>query len=63
MAASLLQFGDIDSADTLTEIVKHCTAEQVVSSFKKYWLNESSRWFAVVGPDSEESVEKILGDM
>ena len=63
MAASLLQFGDIDSADALTEIVKKCTAEQVISVFKKYWIEESFRWFAVVGPESEESVEKILGDM
>ncbi len=63
MAASLLQFGDIDSADALTDIVKKCTAEQVVSAFKKYWIEESSRWFAVVGLESEESVEKILDAM
>ncbi len=63
MAASLLQFGDIDSADALTETVKKCTAEQVVSVFKKYWIEESSRWFAVVAPESEESVEKILGEL
>ncbi len=63
MAASLLQFGDIDSADALTEVVKKCTAEQVVAAFKKYWIEESSRWFAVVAPEAEESVEKNLSDM
>lgn len=63
MAAGLLQFGNIDSSDALTEIVKKCKAEEVVSVFKKYWMDEPSRWFAVVGAESEESVEKILSEM
>ena len=63
MAASLLQFGDIDSADALTDIVKNCSAGQVISVFKKYWIDETSEWFAVVGPDEEENVEKILDEM
>lgn len=63
MAASLLQFGDIDSADKLTDIVKNCSAEDVLRVFKKYWLSEGSRWFAVVGPENEETVENVLNKM
>lgn len=63
MAASLLQFGDIDSADNLTEIVKKCTAEDVLRVFKKYWQSGSCRWFAVVGTESEEKAEKILSEL
>ena len=63
MAASLLQFGNIDSSDSLTEIVKSCGAEDVLSVFKKYWMDEPSRWFAVVGEELEEKAEKILSEM
>lgn len=60
MAASLLQFGDIDSADHLTDYVKSCTAEDVIRVFKKYWVDESSMWYAVVGPEDEEKCEIAL---
>lgn len=63
MAASLLQFGDIDSSERLTEIAKNCTSQDVLRVFKTYWKSGSSRWFSVVGPELEESVENILDEM
>ena len=56
MCASLLQFGDIYSADLLTEKVKQVTVEKVIEIFKKYWLDENYVWIAVVGPDEESEV-------
>ena len=54
MAGSLLQFGDVSYSDMLTEKVKAITVQDVKRVFKKYWIDESSRWFAVVGPADEE---------
>ena len=56
MCASLLQFGDIYSADLLTEKVKKVTTSDVLSVFKKYWVDMDSIWVAVVGPDEEDKV-------
>lgn len=56
MAASLLQFGDIDSADAITVKAKKCSAQDVRRVFKKYWIDESSQWFSVVGPEDEEAL-------
>ena len=56
MAGSLLQFGDVSYSDMLTEKVKLITVQDVERVFKKYWIDESSRWFAVVGPADEEKI-------
>ena len=56
MAGSLLQFGDVSCSDMLTEKVKSITVQDVKRVFKKYWIDESSRWFAVVGPADEEKI-------
>lgn len=56
MAASLLQFGDVVSGDKITENVKKLTADDVVRVFKKYWMSDDFRWFAVVGPGDEEKI-------
>lgn len=56
MCASLLQFGDIDSADRLSEIASRTTAEDILRVFRKCWIDGDSRWFAVVAPDDEEKI-------
>lgn len=56
MCASLLQFGDIDSADRLTETASRTTEEDILRVFKKYWIDGDSRWFAVVSPEDEERI-------
>lgn len=60
MAASLLQFGDVTSADQLNVTAKNCRAEDVLRVFNKYWIEESSQWFCVTGPEDETSAEKLL---
>lgn len=57
MAASLLQFGDVTTGDELTAIARKTTADDIVRVFKKYWLSEESRWFAVVGPGEEDKIQ------
>ena len=57
MCASLLQFGDVFSADALTGIAQKTTAEDILRVFKKYWVDGSSRWFAVVSPEDEERIK------
>lgn len=56
MCASLLQFGDINSADLLTQKVKNVTANDVKRVFNKYWIEENSFFIAVVGPEEEDKV-------
>lgn len=60
MAASLLQFGDIGSADEITVKAKKCSAEDVLRVFRKYWVEEPGQWFAVVGPEDCETAEAAL---
>lgn len=57
IAASILQFGDISSADHLTEIAKTATKDDILRVFKKYWLENSSRWFVVVSENDKEKVK------
>ena len=57
MCASLLQFGDVFSADALTGIAQKTTADDILRVFKKYWVDGSSRWFAVVSPEDEERIK------
>ena len=40
----------------LTEKVKKVTTSDVLSVFKKYWVDMDSIWVAVVGPDEEDKV-------
>lgn len=56
MAGSLLQFGDVSGSEKLTEKAKTITVEDIERVFKKYWIDESSRWFAVVGPADEGKI-------
>lgn len=56
MCASLLQFGDVYSADALSRIAAQTMTEDILRVFKKYWIDGDSRWFAVVSPDDEEKI-------
>ena len=56
MAASLLQFGDVQKADELSVIAKRCTVQDVLRVFKKYWIDESSAWVVITGPEEESKV-------
>lgn len=56
MCSGLLQGNDIHFSDRITEQAKKTTSQDVLRVFKKYWLSESSRWFAVVSPEDEKKV-------
>ncbi len=57
MCASLLRFGDVTAADRMIDSAKNVTAADIARVFKKYWIDGSSRWFAVTGPDGEERIQ------
>lgn len=57
MSASILQFDDLYAIDKITEIVKKTTKDDVLHVFNKYWIEEPSRWFAVVSPEDEEKIK------
>lgn len=52
LASSLLQFGDIYTADTFTEKARKVTAGKTIRVFKKYWMNDDYRWFVMTGPET-----------
>ncbi|MBD5436491.1 MAG: insulinase family protein [Treponema sp.] len=55
-ASGLLQLGDIDGLDKFLEQAKNVRAADVIRVFKKYWTNESFRFFAIVGPEDAEKI-------
>lgn len=56
LAASILQFGDPYTADTMIGKARSVTADDIIRVFDTYWVKGNSRWFAVVGPGAESSV-------
>ena len=50
MVSNLLNYEDISHNQKEMELLKKITADDVLRVFKKYWVDEGSRWFAIVGP-------------
>ncbi len=57
LASSLLQFGDIYSADALAVRARSVTVQDIKRVFKKYWIDQKGRFFAVVGPESKDKIK------
>lgn len=49
LAASLLQFGDLTTADAMMQKVESVTADDIEACFKKYWIDGKSQWFEMRG--------------
>ncbi|MCR5612212.1 pitrilysin family protein [Treponema sp.] len=49
ITSSILQFGDVTSADKIPEMALKVTAEDVKRVFKTYWVDGKSRWFEMRG--------------
>lgn len=49
LAASLLQFGDLTTADEMMQKVESVTADDIEACFKKYWIDGKSQWFEMRG--------------
>lgn len=50
---NLMDYDDLYHDHKEIQILKTITADDVLRVFKKYWVDESSRWFAIVGPGDE----------
>ena len=56
LSYSYLNYQDVEKSDELFQRIYDVTPEGVLSAFNKYFVNESSRWFCVVGENEEDSV-------
>lgn len=53
---NVLQFNDINHDAAQLEAVNSTTADDVVRCFNKYWIDQSGRWFIIVGTGNVKSV-------
>lgn len=49
ITASILQFGDLTSADKIPGRALKVTSDDVIRVFKKYWVDGKSQWFIMKG--------------
>ncbi|MCI1208996.1 MAG: insulinase family protein [Treponema sp.] len=57
MAVSLIRLGNTEQLDKISAKAEQVTAADIERVFKKYWVNNTSRWFAVVGPGDEQKIK------
>ncbi|MCR5763858.1 MAG: insulinase family protein [Treponema sp.] len=55
-----MSYGDMFYNKKLDAQVKNVTADQIVSVFKKYWVDAPCQWWVMVGPDFKSDAEKAL---
>ena len=60
MAYNLLQFDDALHDKVQLEQVREASAQDILRVFRKYWIDESSRWFVITGPENLSLVESVL---
>ena len=56
LSINLLHYGDMTHSDRVVEKIRATTAEQIRDAFKKYWLDEPSLWYVIVGPNDKDKV-------
>ena len=56
MAGSYLYFKDVSKSQELFKRIDSVTTDSVLTAFKKYFVDESSRYFAVVGENEEDKI-------
>ena len=49
VSASILQFGDLTTADKIPGRALKVTSDDVLRVFKKYWVDSKSQWFIMKG--------------
>ncbi len=57
IATSLLEFGDPYTYDEKIAGLGNVTADDVENAFKKYWVDNTYQWFAVVGPADKDKIQ------
>ena len=60
MTASILNnirnYSDPYYSEKRLEQIRSLTADDIKAAFKKYWVDEKSQWFVMVGPEDEANV-------
>ncbi len=59
LANNYLLSKDFSNAN-LIEIIETITAEDIIATFEKYWLQDKSQWFVVAGKNEAQKIEKTL---
>ncbi|MBR7080010.1 MAG: hypothetical protein IKI40_05785, partial [Treponema sp.] len=54
---NLVYFEDIAHDTTEMEELQAISASDILRVFKTYWVDEGSRWFAIVGPGDENRLK------
>lgn len=54
--SALVDYNDLNAYTSMIDKIHAVTADDVVRAFKKYWVEQPGRWFAVVGPESVEAI-------
>ncbi len=57
MAIGLIRYNDPAAYDTISAKANAVTASDVERVFKKYWLDGTDQWFAVVGPGEKNKIK------
>ncbi|MFA6856811.1 MAG: pitrilysin family protein [Treponema sp.] len=57
IATSLLEFGDPYTVDEKIVQIGKVSADEVEKAFKKYWVDNTYQWFAVVGPADKDKIQ------
>ena len=50
--SALVDYNDLNAYTLMIDKIHAVTADDVLRAFKKYWVNQPGRWFAVVGPEA-----------
>ena len=50
---NLLQYDDLYHDHKVVQSVMDCTSADILSAFKKYWIDGGSRWFVITGPEDK----------
>ena len=53
---ALVNYNDITAYDSMIDKIHSVTIQEVKQAFEKYWIEQPSQWFAVVGPESENVI-------
>jgi len=54
--SGLIDYDDLMIYDSFIEKIHSISANEVIRVFKKYWVEQQGKWFAVVGPSSKASI-------
>lgn len=57
LTSDLVYFGDLSHTAKEMDKLKALTADDVLRTFKTYWVDKGSRWFAIVGPGDENKLK------